>query len=87
MAKAYLIWDDSTALEGIHHYRVYQDDKLVSNPYIRTYTVDDLEFDIEYSFYIVAVTNDDRISKKSETVSVTLVEGQNNFNYNFNFYI
>lgn len=87
MAKAYLQWVVAESEDGISHYRVYMDDKLIANPSTINYTVNDLEFDIKYSFYIFAITNDDNISVKSETVSITLIEGQNNFNYNFNFYI
>ena len=84
-----LDWELARASEGISHYRVYLDDEIIGNTVedINSYIVYNLPFYIELSFYVVALTNDYRVSKKSNTVKITLPHSTPNnlLNYKLNF--
>jgi hypothetical protein len=84
-----LNWNLAQALEGISHYRIYLDGVIIGNTIadIGNYIVENLPFYVELSFYVTAVTNDNRISKKSNTVKITLPTGEQPhlLNYTLNF--
>lgn len=86
-----LNWNKAIAKEGISNYRVYLDDEVIANTEsdIASYTVHNLPFYVELTFYVVALTNNYRVSRKSNIVKITLPQGgaQNLLNYNLNFNI
>jgi len=85
-------WNHAQCDEGISHYRIYINDAIGRNIVgnINSIIYDGLEQQVEYSFYIVAVTNKNRISEKSNTIRIMLdltspqVNFKLNFNLNFN---
>lgn len=86
-----LNWNKASCIEGISHYRIYLDDLVIGNTLIDIgdYTINNLPFYVELSFKVIAVTNNFRVSKESNTVKITLPESTepHNLNYNLNFYI
>ena len=77
-----LHWKPATCLEGISHYRIYKDNVLIKNTIGNDVNaiVTGITTNIEYSFYVVGVTNQDRITKKSNVVKVMLKQ-DNGLNY------
>lgn len=86
-----LNWNKASCIEGISHYRIYLDDVLIGNTLkdIGNYTVSNLPLYVELAFKVIAVTNNFRVSKESNTVKITLpTAGEPHYlNYNLNFYI
>lgn len=86
-----LNWNQSQALEGISHYRIYLDNEIIGNTIkdIGSYIVRNLPFYVELSFKVAAVTNDFRVSQESNTVKITLPDDylNNQLNYKLNFTI
>jgi len=89
LGSVLLNWNEADCLEGISHYRVYMNDEICRNVFYNSLQIDDLLQNKEYSFYIVGVTNENRITDKSNTVTIKLVSGFQviNLNFNLNTYI
>lgn len=83
-----LFWDKAICEEGISHYRIYQDEKLKANTLDEKteIIVDGLQLNVEYSFYVKGVTNNNRITEKSNTIKV-LIRQDFKLNYYLNIYI
>lgn len=86
-----LTWVKAEAQEGISHYRIYMDDKLVGNTIsnITNYTVKNVTEIDEHSFYVVGVTNKCRVTKNSNTVNIILptIQTSNDLDFNLNKYL
>lgn len=86
-----LTWVKAEAQEGISHYRIYMDDKLVGNTIsnITNYTVKNVTEIYEHSFYVVGVTNKCRVTKNSNTVNIILptIQTSNDLDFNLNKYL
>lgn len=80
-----LYWNKAVYPEGISHYRIYKDNTLHSNTLDNSSekVINNLTTGIEYSFYVVGITNDDKRTKKSNTITVMLMEN-NGLNYYLN---
>lgn len=81
-----LEWNKADCLEGISHYRIYMDDTIIKNisGIYDSYIVNNLKQNVVYSFYIVGVTNEDRITAKSNTVDVMLTTAFQTIKLDFN---
>lgn len=86
-----LNWNQARAAEGISHYRIYLYETVIGNTTgdVGNYTVSNLPLYTELCFKVVAITNNFRVSKESNTVCITLptAEEPNLLNYNLNFNI
>lgn len=90
MAKVVLNWNSAQCKEGISHYQIYQDDVIVANTLNNTpqhLTPNDLIIGFTYSWYVVGVTNANRITGPSNVVTLTLTEVSQNLNLYLNNYI
>lgn len=85
----FLDWQHAECEEGISHYRIYMNDVIRKNVSgnCHQYIFNNVEEYKEYQFYVTAVTNNNRISGKTNTVSIAIPTGANNFNYNLNTYL
>lgn len=84
-ANVILNWNSPVDINSISHYRVYVDDKIVSNVsnQLTAYTIIDLLLYIEHSIYIIAVK--DKSNVKSNVIKINLPrENDLNFNLNIN---
>lgn len=86
-----LNWNQARAAEGISHYRIYLYDSIIGNTLadIGNYKVSNLPLYVELCFKVVAITNDFRVSKESNTVCITLPQAEEPhlLNYKLNFTI
>ena len=86
-----LNWNKAICNEGISHYRIYVNEQIVGNTAgdIGNFKVNNMPLHVVLSFKVIAVTNNCRTSKESNTVDIVLPTSNepHNLNYNLNFYI
>lgn len=83
-----LNWNAAAAPEGIANYRLYCNGVIISNTSNLEYVMDEVEYCTDYIFYVVALTNTGRISKKSNILLINICDiviGENGLSYNLNF--
>jgi len=86
-----LTWAEAKAQEGISHYRVYMDGKLVGNTLDNStsYTIINVSEFVEHNFYVIGVTNQCRVTTQSNVATITLptTPTSNNLDFNLNKYL
>ena len=90
-----LNWAKAGAQEGISHYRIYMDGKVIANTLDDSnfYTVNNIPLYIEHSFYVVGVTTQCRVTGPSNVVKMTVpispipTPTSNDLDFNLNKYL
>lgn len=86
-----LAWNRASCEEGISHYRIYLNGTVVAN--VRgsnaSYVINNMPFETNLTFYVLAVTNRCRVSKKSNEASIVLTNTNKKIalNYSLDFFI
>ena len=90
MASVLLNWNEASSKESIKRYLIYKDDllKYSTNVGIETFVDNDVFVGFTYSYYIIAETNLNRFSEKSNVATITIFSGDGNvLNFNLNNYL
>jgi len=87
-----LVWEKAAAQEGISHYRIYMNGNVVANTIDESNykIINNLQLNIEYSFYVLGVTKKCRVTDVSNVVKITLTNthiNSNNLDFNLNKYL